>query len=204
MIFRKNILLGVFINILVFVSTQVIAENITAIDNYSEMHENKLIFKKDSGTRDLYITSEEVKVTSGQQHNDEISFDWSPTEYYISFFSGRKKSEEVANYFMLNTGSLNDHVLGFFADRPAALNFAIKTKFIINGSPVTSNVYLAQGSNGIATNDWWIGCMTCNKKDRLHLILETEDGLKYDVEAIKGFRWGLFTYHTFNISKISS
>lgn len=149
-------------------------------------------------------------VTDGQQCGDcTWVFGWlkSGAEYdkYI-FVANRKGSSDIANDFVQeindNKADAAYQMQSTYTERgstPKTLNFYIRTKLIINDSPVVGDFYFAQeGIN--SRNQWWVGT-TQTKGDKgkyltRGFVVTTEDGNLYYIGR-------LFDSNPTNVFRIS-
>lgn len=99
-------------------------------------------------------------ITTGQPSSPPPSITQTGADWKITLKCGRKKSKSVATSFIDTTGgSVHEYAPeGGGGGSPDELNFyyGVKVTIMSGSTPVTTTLYLAQGSHG-STNNWWIG-----------------------------------------------
>lgn len=143
-----------------------------------EITSNKGRVYAGSGVYSLSYELKGVNVTADQAHQTYLNTNSYHNGYLdIEYNSARKASSDIADRYKSAAGN-ETYESWHSGHTPKTLNWYVYGQMLINGSPVTSDVYLAQGSD----NAWWFGSNGMWKqKDSEYMWVTTQDGQQYCV-----------------------
>ncbi len=149
-------------------------------DSGTELKDNTVRIYPGSGVSSVSYQMEGFEVSDGQPYSSSLKEDEYTSDGYlnITFSAGRHKTDKVADDYRGAVGDHSSYGRNTSADYPGSLNFYIYGPLTINGSPVTEDVYLAQGSND-SGNNWWFGSKNAWQDSGNFMWVKTADGHQY-------------------------
>ncbi|WP_200403688.1 WD40/YVTN/BNR-like repeat-containing protein, partial [Fangia hongkongensis] len=149
-------------------------------DSGTELKDNTVRIYPGGGVSSVSYQMEGFEVSDGQPYSSSLKEDEYTSDGYlkITFSAGRHKTDKVADDYRGAVGDHSSYGRNTSADYPGSLNFYIYGPLTINGSPVTEDVYLAQGSND-SGNNWWFGSKNAWQDSGDFMWVKTADGHQY-------------------------